>query len=99
MRLSLQQVLGVFPGSWSAKFHDLPTFPSLPSYPEFDGDMAELHQLARQVVEAGLGDPLDDYDGWFRRYSLLRAAADSIVTYEIDPWPVYPTFTEMWAAA
>lgn len=81
------------------KFDDLPVFAPQPMYPVADGDMAELEQLQAEILESSLGDPMADYAGWFRRYSMLSAAAHTTTEFHTTPWPVSPTFNEMWDAA
>jgi hypothetical protein len=42
-----------FPQAWADRFHDLAHFPTPGGVlmPEFDGDLAELHELADRVVD------------------------------------------------
>lgn len=56
------------------KFADLPVFPAGSVLPEFDGDMAELHELADKVIAAGAGS-LDD--------GLIEFGIDIF----LPPWP------------
>lgn len=96
MSLRFQQV---FTSVFRNRYSDLPVFPAMPLLPVADGDMAELDQLADQIIDDGLGDPYDDYMEWFRRYRLLQQATWIHSDFHVDPWLELPTFQQLWDAA
>jgi hypothetical protein len=88
-----EPIISSEPGPWANRFRDLPRFPTPPGVlaPEFDGDMAELHELRDRIYAAvadGAEVPVGPHFGEIH-HDVVRAFAidNSLFFPTINPWP------------